>query len=39
MGRIQVVIPDELEHKLRKECLHKGDMSELVTRALTQYLR
>lgn len=37
MGHISVVIPDDLEDVLRKDCHRKGDMSNRVTKALKQY--
>ena len=39
LGQITVVIPDELDNKLRTECRFKGDMSRIVTKALHEYYK
>lgn len=38
MGRIQVVLSDELEMQLRQRALKKGDISEIITEALREFL-
>ena len=37
LGQITVVIPDELDNKLRTDCKFKGDMSRIVTKALHKW--
>jgi len=44
MGKISVVIPDELEQKLRKKAFElkggkRGGLSEIVTEAITLWLK
>lgn len=36
MGRIQVVLSDELEMQLRQRSLKKGDISEIISEALRE---
>lgn len=38
MGRIQVVLSDELEMQLRQRTLKKGDISRIVEEALANWL-
>jgi len=39
LGQITIVIPDDLENKVRDDCRIKGDMSRLVTKALQNYYK
>ena len=39
MGRIQVVLPDDVEKRLRDEAKKKGDISAIVTEALKEHFQ
>jgi len=38
LGKILATIPDELENRLREHLRKQGDLSRIVTEALTSYL-
>ena len=38
MGKILATLPDELENRLREQLRRQGDLSRIVTEALTSYL-
>jgi hypothetical protein len=38
LGKILATLPDELENRLREHLRKQGDLSRIVTEALTDYL-
>lgn len=38
MGRMQIVLPDDLEQKLREKALKKGDISKIIERGVRKEL-
>jgi len=38
MGKIMITLSDELENRLREHLRKQGDLSRIVTEALTDYL-